>query len=46
MFAFTLALNPLARYTLVRGHSSFFPPCLDRLDARSGLRPDVPDALL
>src|ERR1035437_8359617 len=45
MFAFTLALNPLARYTLVRGHSSFFPPCLDRLDAWSGLRPVVTDAL-
>src|SRR5208282_5481551 len=43
---FALAPAPRARYTLVRDLGSFFPPCLDRLDARPGLRPDVPDALL
>ena len=29
-----------------RDHGPFFPPRLDRLDARPGLRPDVSDALL
>src|SRR5208282_1253363 len=43
---FILAPGPRARYTLVRGHSSFFPPRLDRLDARPSLRPHVPDPLL
>ena len=43
---FTLAPPPLARYTLVRDLGPFFPSRLDRLDARPGLCPDVPDALL
>src|ERR1035438_7087448 len=43
---FTLAPPPFARYTLVRDLGHVFPSRLDRLDARPGLRPDVPDALL
>src|SRR5208283_472448 len=43
---FILAPAALARYTLVRDLGSFVPPRLDRLDARLGLRPDVPDPLL
>src|ERR1039457_6794679 len=43
---FTLAPPPLARYTLVRDLGPVFPSRVDRLDARLGLRPDVPDALL
>src|SRR5208282_1544907 len=43
---FILAPPRLARYTLVRDFGPFFPSRVDRLDARSGLRPDVSDALL
>src|ERR1019366_1745505 len=42
---FTLAPPPLARYTLVRDLGPVFPSRVDRLDARLGLRPDVPYAL-
>jgi len=46
LWPFILAPAALARYTLVRDLGSFVPPRLDRLDARLGLRPDVPDPLL